>query len=128
MSSAIRTPLGHRVVHVSQEAQIQMVRELSTSALWPRIANRITWSGKRSIANEAGQPFVHLRHWKHCDALNGPAASALSRKLKSGLKLGCCIILDNLRFEIGEGRKMSLPHSFDPAQGKKRNEHVSKEW
>ena len=45
MSSAIRTPFGHRVLHVSHEAQIQIVFECRISSLWPKMASRITWSG-----------------------------------------------------------------------------------
>jgi hypothetical protein len=124
MSSAIRTPFGHRVLQVSHEAQIQIVRECRISSFWPKMASRITWSGKRSIAKEAGHPFVHFRHWKHSTAWNGPAASALSRKLKSGLKLDCCMTLNCLRWFFWGRKIVSMPHSHILSQ-EKHDEHVS---
>jgi hypothetical protein len=78
------------------------------------------------MANEAGQPFVHFRHWKHSAALNGPAASALSRKLKSGLKLDCCIALNYLRLIYWEKKESAHATLFHPESGKAQRTHLLK--
>jgi len=50
-------------MHVSQEAQSQMVELPRTSSLLPIWIILMTLLGLYSITNATGQPAVHFRQW-----------------------------------------------------------------